>query len=274
MFCPNCGANIPDGSTNCGYCGVYLVQEQAYVNQPTIPAGLTKKQYLASYATPKAKKVSLVTKIVTLLCVVLLVVSYFAVLDTSVEDIPIVSTLVGSDVEDFKELKRETLEYVEDLEDRLDKYGDDLTSEEKKACSTLISAMKKMSQSVSVNSIKNMANTIDSISKFDFDDADEIERFIEKNIGDTPDEVEMFINLCSVFALAFVLFPFIFTTLGGFKGSKGLVITGLVFLIFYGLTLCPLMLFISLIVVHVVLLILIGMINKEYKAYEAYCYGY
>lgn len=278
MFCPHCGANIPDDSKCCSNCGARLVDDSSAKQgaASTVPAGLSKGKYLASFATPKTKTFGLVSRLAALLCAVLFVVSYIAAMNTSIEDLPIITNiagLAGADVDELKDAKSDMKDALDEMEEIFEEAEDKLSSDEKKACERVIDATKDFSKSMSINNTKNVVKAVEKFGKLDFDDAKEVESIVKNDIDEAVESVEEVLDAISAVVLWFMIIPCVFTVLGGLFRIRGLVITGLIFLFFYGFTFCPLVLFVILVIVHAALIFITSKINGEYKAYRAATFG-
>ena len=124
MFCPNCGANLPEGTAFCGSCGAaQKTQQQAPMQQPAYqaptqqpvyqapaqptyppapqqpayrpaPVAVSKREFLSKHADAATKKNSLIVTITFLLTLALIVASILAPIFGSLYDIPAVSTII------------------------------------------------------------------------------------------------------------------------------------------------------------------------------------
>ena len=268
MFCTKCGKELPDGTAFCTQCGNKLNATapapaapaapaqsrpvpQPKAGIPALPFGLSLNKFLAL--------------VLAAVCVLCLVVSYFYIMNTSFEKIPLVSWVVGDDADDLKDAKKELQQIVKNAEKDLDDIEDALTKKEFKVVKNVLSVAKKCSKSVSINNLKALAGAIKDVSKLDSSDIG-----VLRNIGTTvDDEVTDILGVISTVVLVAMLFALAFTACGGFLKIRGLVITGLIFSLIYGFILCGFLFVLLFAASHIALFIFIGKAKAEAAAQKA-----
>jgi hypothetical protein len=270
MFCPKCGASQPDGAQFCSECGANIAQgTPTPVSTVYSGAIVSKKEYISTMATPKTKKVVKLLPILVAVCLVVMILGHVCMLNTSMEDIPVVSMALSStgDTDSFKEAKEELGDIIDEAEDTYDRNEDEiedkLSKKELKFVEDLFKDLENCAKTFSINNIKSLFKTIEKVSETDAaeyldldDDVRELKEIIA--IFDTVSNVMLVMSLLSL----------LFTVIGGLCRVKGLVIAGLIFstifcLIMYG------WLFVLLNAAsHIVLIKALGDINKEYNAYR------
>ena len=99
MYCPTCGADLPEGSSFCTTCGTALEQSN-YVETPE-PAVKPKSRFSV---------LRLISLLLTLVCIGLLSGSYFTIINTSFEDIAFISfaaEIAGDDMDELDNMEDE-----------------------------------------------------------------------------------------------------------------------------------------------------------------------
>ena len=265
MFCTQCGKELPDGTAFCTQCGANLsanspasaAPAQSYANPqpkaggPALPFGLSLNKLLCL--------------VLAAACVLCLVISYFSALNTSFEQIHVVYWVVGDDADELKDAKKELQKIVYDAEKDLDDIEDVLTKKEFTVVKNALNVSKKCAKSVSINNLKALAGAIEDVSKLDSSEIG-----VLRGIGNTvDDEVTEILDVISTVILVAMLFALAFSACGGFLKIRGLVITGLIFSVIYGLIFCGFLFVLLFAVSHIALYIFIGKAKAEAKAEKA-----
>ncbi len=124
MFCPQCGTQLPDGSTVCTACN--HVMRSARPAAPASTTPVSKTQYFWKTAPQKTKIVNIVALLLGILSVLMVVLSANKTVNGSMFKIPIISLIM--DVEgasdEVDELEKEWSDAIEDAEDNLDELED------------------------------------------------------------------------------------------------------------------------------------------------------
>lgn len=273
MFCPYCGTNLPDNSQSCSACGASLTPAepttQVPPTMPTTPAPIvSKNKYFSTMATPKIQTFSRVAWIVAIVLIVALVGSYFAVLNTSFEKIPVVSlalSAAGADEDEIDEAKDAMKELVEEAEDTIEIYEDELSSGDRKLIEKALKVMEDCADSISLNNINRLSDVADDIVDIEVDGAN----VFEDEFDSIQEDLEEMLSAISGVILGAMIFVLIFSALGGLLRIRGLVITGLVFSVLYTLIFCGVLWLLLIVLIHSVLIYLLSQMNAEYKAYHA-----
>lgn len=298
MFCTKCGAKVPEGNAFCTACGnkVGTVPAKPPVQQPVqqpapqpvqqpvqqsnpqlklpkvaiklpkiekAPAG-EKKPFVNPFAGHK----SLLLKLIGIVCAVLLIVSYSASINASIENIPAVS-LVFSDSDAMAELK-------DDLSDMADKMEDDyedqeeflkekLSKSELKSLEKFIEVVKDCANSFSVTNVTNLTDAYEDL-------ADTAIKYLGAGISDPIDELKVVrtgLSIIKAIVLIGAIFCALFVFLGGFFAKPGLAIFGTVLTVAYCLSFCPILMLIVNVAAQVCMIILARQVKKEKKAAKA-----
>ena len=160
MVCSNCGSALPEGSRFCTVCGFTVARRP-----------VNKKEFVQNHASEPVKKKIKLAKLMSIVCVLLMLVSYFVVINTSVEKIPVIAPFMAME-DDTIEYAKEGMEtYAEVLEELLDEYEDELEDELTKAeirkLEKLQKVTEKCSKRLSIANINQLANLIEDISEID-----------------------------------------------------------------------------------------------------------
>lgn len=249
MICPTCGRDIPDGSIFCPECGAILGSAAA-APQP-------KKEQKVSNNPLAKMPLKLVALILTIACAVAFVVSYISVVNTSVENIPIIALVMGDDVDELKEMKGEIGDEIDRFEEACELIEDDLTSKEKKSLEKAADVMKGLSKNFSVNGMKQFAEVMQEIEDIDF-----IDGYSADGIADEADEILSILDAVTTVVMVVMVFCLILCVLGGLLRSTGLVITGIVFTVLYSLIFCGFLWLVILAAINIAIIV----VNKKVKA--------
>ncbi len=272
MFCSKCGANNNDQAKFCAVCGQPLTAQAA---QTVTPVG--KNQFLLTKATQKTKILGFVAWGLTLVLLLTMVLSYTNIRKTSIEDIPLVSTAMemaslgmDEDVEDvFAELKDELYDQISDMEDDLDDIRDDLSPEEEEWCERFVEIGYALAEDFSLENISDVFDHVEALAEV----AEDSEVFGTDDLDDLFDifdgidtAILTAINTALFISMAWAL---IWGLIGGGLRIRGFVIAGLVFSLFYTGICCGALVTLLVLAIHIALIVIITMINREYRAYKA-----
>lgn len=249
MFCPNCGANLPEGTAFCGNCGAsQKPQQQAPTQQPvyqapvyqappqyqpTMPASTptSKKDFLANYASPSVKTSAKLVTISFLLTLALIFASIIVPLSTPFFEIPSVSLLLTLAEADPDELTDEMDNLLDEAKSSLKAEKNVMDDEELEAAEAVVDSLEVLTENFSVLNFKNLVSVMekegdDYMDSADMEEIEEIGQIMDIVIG----------ALIGAFFL-----PLLFALLGGFTKSTGLTVTALVFTVLSQLGLCGLL---------------------------------
>lgn len=248
MFCNQCGANLPEGTTFCTMCGAptgqQAPQQEAYnwennYQQPSAPVAPVKKNPLPITIT-------------MLVSIVLIIASILAPVLMPLFEVPVMSFVADMADEDFEEQIEEMKDDWEASEEEREMTEDELSGKEKKAYQKI---EKKMEQTLDHFSLWNV-NELAKMAK----EADE-----EFDVGIEEEDYEAFTQVMGVVvavSIAGFVLPLLFALLGGLKKSAGLTIAALIFTAISQLILSGFVLLILSVVVYIVQIVLC----KKYKA--------
>lgn len=161
MNCPICGAQLPEGSAVCGYCG-NPISAQPQSGQKSSNSGLDKN----------AKKLLPITFLLTL---ALLVASIFVPLSGSLFKIPLIDTALNiAGVSEELDAEMDNLDDMYDqLEDEYEVYEDELSRDAQKAVKKIMKATKSLVKTPSLLNFKSFFSTAEKVAD-DLDDEEDI----------------------------------------------------------------------------------------------------
>lgn len=295
MFCPNCGAQLPEGSAFCGNCGTKMnaapeaapvaapvaepqptyAPQPSYEPQPTTyaPVGgvptkpMKKSEYLKTQASPAAKKNSMLVLITTLVAIVLMVAGIVSALTVPFFEIPFIAFAADAAGEDADELMDELEDDFDRTEEEYEMYEDTYSKSEQEAAEALLEVMEKFCDNPSILNLQSMVDVY-------LDVAEDAPSVSEDDI-DEMEEIATLMDAIVLAIIAFYLLPLLFTLLGGLNKSTGLTVTGIVFTVFSQAIFGGVLLVALNVAVGVFQAVLCSKIGKEYKTYKNKCiYGY
>lgn len=240
MTCPSCGTNLAEGATFCPICGMTIVSTQTSAKKEAVRKGI-----------------ALLPLILTIVCCLALIISYFVVMNTSIEDLSVIaaiSAITGEDLDEFEDMKDELKANYKQLDAQFDDYKDDLSSKEEKKVEKCLDSFKALSRSLSISNMNQAISAAKDVAKIDA-----VEDMDLDDELDILDEAAQILNIISIVILVLMLICLAFCACGGFLRVQGLVITGLVFSLLYGLIFCGILFTILFLALDVALVVVLGM---------------
>lgn len=267
MKCSNCGAELSQGTMFCASCGTPVAQQpepqyQAPVYQaPMQPQRpVSKKQYIATMASEKVKKSRKLAPIIALVCAAILLVGYFVAMNTAFYDLPIITLAYPEEErEDMEDQMDDIADQTDEAEERLEALEDTLSNKEMKVAEKCLEAGTAAAEKPS---IANMQKFVNAAKK-----ADDM-GFSEEMGMDDVDEVSEVFGIFNGMLIGGLIWVLLFTLLGGLCKSKGLVVAGMIFSVFYTWPMAGIVFTILSIAAHIVLISQLSVADKEYAAYK------
>lgn len=236
MKCPDCGFENAGTSGFCAGCGQKL---EATASAPQVKVN-NKKEYLAKVAPAPVQKKAKLGKLLSVVCLALLLICYFVVMGTSLEKIPVVNMTLESEgsASDFDDMKDELEELVDEMEDQLEEEEEELEDlfgkKEIKNVKNFLKSVKKCAKSMSVRNMNNMVKQYEKL--FDSDIAEEME--LDANGMDELQEVNEILSTIRTILLIGALVCALFVVLGGLTRSGFLTVFGMILTLIYTIVLC------------------------------------
>lgn len=295
MFCPECGANHPDGTIFCSECGASIGAPQPAAQQPAPQSApqyaapqyaapvyqaqpgypnyhgapvnpLSKKDYIKQQATPAVKTASKLVLVLLAVCLVIMVIGHITLVNTSIEDIAIISTIMevsGEDTDAFDDMKDE-MDYYADLYDEIYEYmEDDFSKKEKNAAKELVEAMEACGDDLSINNLSKLLKAAEKVSDtdaaeyFDLEDAfDDLE-----GIGEIMDGAATGLLISAIGAL-------LFTIIGALTRVNVLVVLGAIGATGFCAVMYGFLFVVLILAAHIGMIVMLSKVNKEYKDYR------
>ncbi len=278
MFCPNCGAQIPDDSAVCGSCGQalrnpqqtsapvgYMPPQQPPRFNPAPAAPVSKKEYMATMATQGTKNKRKLVLVTMLICMALIVGGVLATLNMPFYEIPFVSLVLGASDADVDELEDEMSDLIDELENDLELQEDTMSDDEVEAAEKLIDGMKEFEDNMSITGVQNMVDLVEDV----LDEYEDL--FMENDIDEmtqTMEELDVIMSAVVGAVIGFFFLPMLFTILGGSLRSTGLTITAIIFTAIAQLIFCGFLWVALSMAVGIFQAVLCSQINREYKDYR------
>ena len=281
MYCPNCNAELPEGTSFCGCCGAKLTQpETQQYAAPAAPAypgyatyttyarpmnNMTKKEFLASDAGLHARGQAKLAVLVCLIAVAAIIAGIFATMTMPIFDIPVMSMAMEAADADPDELLDELENELEVMEEEYEMIEDDCSKSEREDIEDWMDSANDLTDSFSILNLKNFVNDTTMIvdeygDEFNTSDLDEI--------VEGMDAVNQAMGAVIVFLVGFFFLPILFAVLGGTLKNTALTIVGMVFTAIAQIIFCGIIWVVLSLVVGVVQAVLCSKVHTEYQNYR------
>lgn len=281
MYCPNCNAELPEGTSFCGCCGAKLTQpETQQYAAPAAPAypgyatyttyarpmnNMTKKEFLASDAGLHARGQAKLAVLVCLIAVAAIIAGIFATMTMPIFDIPVMSMAMEAADADPDELLDELENELEVMEEEYEMIEDDFSKSEREDIEDWMDSANDLTDSFSILNLKNFVNDTTMIvdeygDEFDTSDLDEI--------VEGMDAVNQAMGAVIVFLVGFFFLPILFAILGGTLKNTALTIVGIVFTAIAQIIFCGIIWVVLSLAVGIVQAVLCSKVNTEYQNYR------
>lgn len=281
MYCPNCNAELPEGTSFCGCCGAKLTQpETQQYAAPAAPAypgyatyttyarpmnNMTKKEFLASDAGLHARGQAKLAVLVCLIAVAAIIAGIFATMTMPIFDIPVMSMAMEAADADPDELLDELENELEVMEEEYEMIEDDFSKSEREDIEDWMDSANDLTDSFSILNLKNFVNDTTMIvdeygDEFNTSDLDEI--------VEGMDAVNQAMGAVIVFLVGFFFLPILFAVLGGTLKNTALTIVGMVFTAIAQVIFCGVLWVVLSLAVGVVQAVLCSKVNTEYQNYR------
>lgn len=270
MNCPKCGKDVMDGYTVCSNCGTMMpeqpVAEPAYTETPAVPERkVGKMRYLLTKAPVGVRVAGILCWVLTFVALGVLAMSYQAVIHTSYDAIPIVSTLLPEEIKvQTDEYEAVLSEAIGELEGYIDQ-SEDLTAEQEQALDQLLEAAKELDGDITLNNINGVVNEFDNVFELEYGKTEMGEL---TGAFDMAETVSLVMDILMLALLVLVVFCGIWTFFGGVFRINGLIVTGMIFTMLYALPLCSMVYTGALLALNVVLIVLASIATSSYKRYR------
>lgn len=283
MYCPNCNAELPDGSAFCGCCGAKLTQPEAQTyTAPAAPAypnysaytsytsnNMTKKEFLASDAGLHARGQAKLAVLVCLIAVAVIIAGIFATLTMPIFDIPVLSMAleVASAEEDLDidELTDDLEDSIDGMEEDYEAIEDELSKSERKDVEGWIDDANDVADSFSILNLRRFADSTTVIIE------EYGEEFYDSDLENTTEDMEVInqvMDAIIVFLVGFFFLPILFAILGGTLKNTALTVVGIVFTAIAQVIFCGMLWVVLSLVVGVVQAVLCSKVNTAYRDYR------
>ena len=199
----------------------------------------------------------------TLVVAIVMVISYFTAINTSLEDTPVMTLVLDEkDVAEFKEDKKKMVEDVDEIRDLMEDV-EDFSAADQQYIDGLLDQLEKTADCLSLNNMKTLVDEAQALDEVEIDDdngmvVEEIKSAID-SAGQEISDIFAFLMNAVLYSMLFAL---AFSLLGGLLRVKGLVIPGLVLSVLYSLIFCGTLFVILTAVLNLALAIICGRYRK------------
>ena len=283
MYCPNCNAELPEGTSFCGCCGAKLTQPETQTyTAPAAPAdpnysaytsytsnNMTKKEFLSSDAGLHARGQAKLAVLVCLIAVAVIIAGIFATLTMPIFDIPVLSMAleVASAEEDLDidELTDDLEDSIDGMEEDYEAIEDELSKSERKDVEGWIDDANDVADSFSILNLRRFADSTTVIIE------EYGEEFYDSDLENTTEDMEVInqvMDAIIVFLVGFFFLPILFAILGGTLKNTALTVVGIVFTAIAQVIFCGMLWVVLSLVVGVVQAVLCSKVNTAYRDYR------
>ncbi len=224
---------------------------------------LSKSNYMKQLASPAAKQANLWSVILLAVCLVILLAGSFMLMNTSLEDIPVSALVLDAAGMDVQELKTTLLESAMEMEMVAAFYGGTASDSDVRLLQELAETMYECADTLSFNNIRKVLNAWDDFGSSSLGQSMDLDSSL-----DTLSAYSTFFDVYTVMMPISAVFTLLFSAIGTLCRIRGLVIFGSVTVTINCLTSYGLLIAVLALAAHIGIIILLGKINKEYKAYQ------
>ena len=255
MFCKFCGSQQADDVMFCSQCGGTLKEQT--------PEAMEETPQKEKPVMSERKILGLIAWGLTLVVAIVMVISYFTAINTSLEDTPVMTLVLDEkDVAEFKEDKKKMVEDVDEIRDLMEDV-EDFSAADQQYIDGLLDQLEKTADCLSLNNMKTLVDEAQALDEVEIDDdngmvVEEIKSAID-SAGQEISDIFAFLMNAVLYSMLFAL---AFSLLGGLLRVKGLVIPGLVLSVLYSLIFCGTLFVILTAVLNLALAIICGRYRK------------
>ena len=283
MFCPNCNAELPEGTAFCGCCGHQMTESQSQTyTAPAAPAypnysaytsytsnNMTKKEFLASDAGLHARGQAKLAVLVCLIAVAVIIAGIFATLTMPIYEIPIMSmALSAADVDidkDVEALEEQLEDNLDEMEEEYEMVEDDLSKSE---CEVAEDWMDSAEDLIDAFSVLNLTNFVKHTSEFMDEFEDQFATAGMEDMAEGMEYLSQAMGAVIIVLVGFFFLPALFAILGGTLKNTALTVVGIVFTAIAQVIFCGMLWVVLSLVVGVVQAVLCSKVNTAYRDYR------
>jgi len=292
LICKNCKTEIPDEATFCSECGEAVdklpvppaeqqlatedVSSTEPIDKQSIPLNVQpiyssnvkpvgKYRFWFKVSKPSTKIMAISVWILSLICVALMVFSYFTTIDTAIDEVPVVNytlKLTGLD-EDYDNIMKDLKISYKDFISYNSAADDDSPSY---PYSKITQPMKEMLEEPSLNNIKAAARSFKKI-RINENLLPESVAISHDYVDDMYSYADSVISVSQYIIIGFMVVAALFVTLAAILRKNGLAIRAIIFCVIYSLLFSTLLWTILILLTCVTAVVLLFLNNSSYKKY-------
>ncbi len=266
MFCPKCGANLPEDATSCVACGYQMQDQQSpAVHVSAKERGISKKDFLATEASETARKSSKISQIAFIAAVILVIVSVIVANNTAFYKLPIISLVLSdSEQKEIEEDLKMDSDIFDEARDLLDEIEDDLAKKEYKAIKKFIDRAEKIAENPSLAAITDAVDQAEKVAKINRD-RDVEDRFDFDSVS-SINEVWGLLHGITTATYIFAVVVILLALLSFFKKSIAVAVIAAIVSAPFVLAFSGFIWYVLILAALITMAVMFSKINKEYKA--------
>ncbi len=276
MLCPKCNSEMPENG-KCPVCDTAPAEEKAEAPvieeaaaeapapeapkaepAPALPSSPVRKgEYIKHYASDKAKRSILISRILAGVCAALFLLGAVITLNTSIDKIPMMSLFL-----DKEDVLLDVDGVIDEMDDYIDAYEDDLSKKEIKVIENVIDKAENYDDNPSLSNLTALFGAIEELSDENFDGLREY---------DVDDDVRIIIivmdTICVMAWISAIIFAG-FSLLAGFTLARGWAIVAIILNVIPGIAFVGFWHFALVAAGLIALAVFIGGFVSEFKSFN------
>ena len=226
---------------------------------------VSKRVWLSTMATKGTKTTDLISRILTVVCILLILGSFVVTYTTSLDNLLLVDPMLElMDMPTVSRLSRDLEDSVEDLEDDLEVNGEFLSGRVEDYLEDSVELLEDLSDNISLRNLYNMRSLLDDMPR-------DVAKMLDANSDFFADQLETISLILNVAVIAlfgsFLLFA-ILSAVSGFCRCTILTVITLVLYTPFLILFFTLPMLLLVLVAHIALIVTMMVVNGSYKKYR------
>lgn len=308
MFCPKCGAQVPDEARFCSACCAPLgvqappVSEPVPAAEPVVtpnpapvsvptppPAPVTvapakpvkKGNLISNLSDPKLRVLAIIALVIWLGALAVTVVSYFVAANSPIVDLPVVATagkLAGEELELDEQAMEDLADEIAKVKKTMKDDLSGLNSKDYKKVEKLVNAAEDVLKDPTLGNLQTVLPLLNDVlavmdankEYFEEEFTDEAQQDLTEALEDMQEinDLVWFLNLIPYILFGFLGLCLLFTLLGGLFKLNGLLVVGMLFTALFTVIFAGIPYLALACGLHIVLMVFNGLLNKPYRQYK------